>query len=178
MQDEDNELMLSFKEGDVNAFEELIKKHEKSILNLVYRFLGSSNDAEDLTQEVFLRVYRAKDTWQPKAKFSTWLYRITANLCFNWRRRKTPLSLEDISPPPASTEENVDNPEIKREVQKALLELPKNQRLALILCHYEDKSYQEISELLGYSVSSVKSLIFRARQNLKVKLKHLTHFFH
>lgn len=173
MDDQDNQLMLRFKEGDVTAFEELIKKHEKSILNLVYRFLGSSNDAEDLTQEVFLRVYRAKDTWQPKAKFSTWIYRITANLCFNWRRKKTLLSLEDLSPLPSVSNANTENTELKKEIQKALLSLPKNQRLAIILCHYENKSYQEISELLHCSVSSVKSLIFRARQNLKAKLKHL-----
>ncbi|HCJ67364.1 MAG TPA: RNA polymerase subunit sigma [Elusimicrobia bacterium] len=173
MDDQDNELMLKFKEGDISAFEELLKKYEKSILNLVYHFLGNSNDAEDLTQEVFLRVYRARETWQPKAKFSTWLYRITANLCFNWRRKKTPLSLEDLSILPSTTNGSSENTEIKKEIQKALLSLPKNQRLALILCHYEDKSYQEIGELLGCSVSSVKSLIFRARQNLKTKLKHL-----
>jgi len=170
MDDQDNQLMFRFKEGDVSAFEELLKKYEKLILNLVYRFLGSSNDAEDLTQEVFLRVYRARETWQPKARFSTWIYRITANLCFNWRRKKTFLSLEDVSPPPSLTTESNENTELKKEIQKALLSLPKNQRLALILCHYEDKSYQEISELLGCSVSSVKSLIFRARQNLKARI--------
>jgi len=170
MDDQNNQLMFRFKEGDISAFEELLKKHEKSILNLIYRFLGNSNDAEDLTQEVFLRVYRAKDTWQPKAKFSTWLYRITANLCFNWRRKKSPVSLEDLSILPSTTNGSSENIEIKKEIQKALLSLPKNQRLALIFCHYEDKSYQEISELLGCSVSSVKSLIFRARQNLKARI--------
>lgn len=166
----DNELMLRFKEGDLSAFEELVKKYEKPVLNLIYRFLGNRNDTEDLTQEVFLRVYRARETWQPKAKFSTWLYRITANLCFNWRRKKTLLSLEDLSSLPSVTDANSENVELKKEIQKALLSLPKNQRLALIFCHYENKSYQEISELLGCSVSSVKSLIFRARQNLKQKL--------
>ena len=181
------ELMARIAEGDQDVFEVLVDRHQTSILNLIYRFVGDRTQAKDLAQEVFIRVWQAAKTYKPEAKFTTWLYRITANLCLNElkssRRRKLFQFLQfgedqentieevlvDASPSP---EDLLLSREQSRRISDALQSLPDNQRLALILKRYDDLSYQEIAQIIGCSVSAVDSLIVRAKRTLQEKLKN------
>ena len=179
------DLMARITEGDEYAFELLVGRHVSSILNLIYRFIGDRTKSQDLAQEVFIRVWQAAGSYQPKAKFTTWIYRITANLCINElkssRRRKLFQFLQfgedqentieevlvDASPSP---EDLLLSREQSRRISDALQSLPDNQRLALILKRYDDLSYQEIAKILNCSVSAVESLIVRAKRALQKNL--------
>jgi RNA polymerase sigma-70 factor (ECF subfamily) len=181
------DLMARIAEGDQDVFEVLVDRHQTSILNLIYRFVGDRTQAKDLAQEVFIRVWQAAKTYKPEAKFTTWLYRITANLCLNElkssRRRKLFQFLQfgedqentieevlvDASPSP---EDLLLSREQSRRISDALQSLPDNQRLALILKRYDDLSYQEIAKVIGCSVSAVESLLVRAKRSLQEKLKN------
>ena len=181
------DLMARIAEGDDDAFEILVNRHQTSVLNLIYRFIGDRTQAKDLAQEVFIRVWHAAKTYKPEAKFTTWLYRITANLCLNElkssRRRKLFQFLRfgedqentieevlvDASPSP---EDLLLSREQSRRISDALQSLPDNQRLALILKRYDDLSYQEIAKVIGCSVSAVESLLVRAKRTLQEKLKN------
>jgi len=180
------DLMAGIAEGDDDAFEILVHRHQASVLNFIYRFIGDRTQAKDLAQEVFLRVWQAAKTYEPRAKFTTWIYRITANLCFNElksaRRKKwfqflrsdgdyeiqTEEAFPDGSPSP---EDVLLAKERSRQISDALQSLPENQRIALILKRYDDLSYQEIAQILACSVSAIESLLVRAKRNLKEKLK-------
>jgi RNA polymerase sigma-70 factor (ECF subfamily) len=179
------ELMPQIAAGDVGAFELLVNRHEKDVLNLVYRFLGDREQANDLAQEVFLRVWQAARGYKPTAKFTTWLYKITANLCLNQlksaRRRRwfsfhlfdeeSQSSVAETFPDDApNAEDLVLTGERNREITETLQSLPANQRLALVLKIYEDLSYQEIAGILGCSVASVESLLVRGKRTLQKKL--------
>ena len=178
------DLMAKTAEGDELAFEILVRRHQTSVLNLVYRYVGDRTKAKDLAQEVFTRVWRAAKRYEPKAKFSTWIYRITANLCLNeiksaGRRKLIPYfpgpkgkegGVEALSDESPSAEERLLAEERSRQITEALQNLPENQRMALILKKYDDLSYQEISKILGCSVGAVESLLVRAKKNLLEKL--------
>jgi RNA polymerase sigma-70 factor (ECF subfamily) len=182
------DLMARIAKGDDDAFEILVNRHQTSILNLIYRFIGDRTQAKDLAQEVFIRVWQAANTYKPEAKFTTWIYRITANLCLNElkssRRRKLFQFLRfgedqentieevlvDASPSP---EDLLLSREQSRRISDALQSLPANQRVALVLRRYDNLSYQEIAKILNCSVSAVESLIVRAKRNLQEKLKNL-----
>lgn len=181
------DLMARVAKGDNYAFEALVKRHQRAVLNLIYRFIGDRAKAEDLAQEVFIRVWQAAGRYKPTAKFNTWIYRITANLCLNElksvRRRKLILfssggkaeNPEDqylqMHAEEAQTPEDVlVVAERKQQVFSALRTLPANQRLALILKRYNDFSYEEIARILGCSVSAVDSLLVRAKRNLRKNL--------
>ncbi|MBI4566637.1 MAG: sigma-70 family RNA polymerase sigma factor [Planctomycetes bacterium] len=174
--DPDVELMLKFQGGDERAFDELLFRHQKSILNLAYRYVGERSLAEDAAQDIFLKVYRARRSYHPQAKFSTWLYRIAVNHCLNAirARRAAEATLTDAA---ASAETNPGGPnpqdDLREEVRRAVDALPENQRMAVILLRFHQFSYEEISESMGLSLVAVKSLLFRARETLKEKLKHL-----
>ena len=179
--------MARIARGDDNAFEILVNRHQTSVLNLVYRFIGDRTQAKDLAQEVFLRVWQTAKSYEPKAKFTTWIYRVTANLCFNElksaRRKRwfsfhhsdkmsentTEETLSDGSPSP---EDILLAKERNRQISDALQRLPENQRMALLLKRYDDLSYQEIGQILGCSVSAVESLLVRAKRTLQEKLKN------
>lgn len=182
------ELMVRIAKGDADAFELLVHRHQTSVLNFIYRFIGDRTQAKDLAQEVFLRVWQSAKTYKPKAKFTTWLYQITTNLCFNElkssRRKKwfqflrfgenQENTIEEILVDPSpSPEELLLSREQSRRITDALQSLPDNQRLALILKRYDDLSYQEIAQILGCSVSAVESLLVRAKRTLQQKLKIL-----
>jgi RNA polymerase sigma-70 factor (ECF subfamily) len=163
------------------------------VLGLAARYLGSREEADDLAQEVFLKVYRARHRYRPEARFSTWLYRITVNLSLNWiRARKT---RRQVNLGALATESDGDAPgdaaariadeasplpldrlsdlEVHALVRRCLMELPERQRLVVVLFRYEGKGYQEISEILELSVTAVKSLLFRAREALRERLAPL-----
>src|SRR3989338_2769079 len=177
--------MLSFQKGDKAAFEKLVEKHCKRVFNIANRFLNNKEAAEDLNQDVFVKIYNAASSYRPAAKFQTWVYQIVRNACLNeLRRRKKPVFSID------QTIETEDH-EIKKELQdqmnptpqeaawrketgdvikEAIQSLPENQRLAVILQRYENLSYEDIAKTLNCSVKAVKSLLNRAKENLKEKL--------
>lgn len=185
VEDEDVKLMLGFKQGDNSCFETLLDKYHNSIINFIYRFIGDKAGAEDLAQEVFLRVYRSAKTYLPKAKFSTWIYIIAKNLALNELRRKEShktsslqesISCEETDMPRqfcddrASAVMGLEKQDLIEAVKKAINSLPDNQKVAVILRRYQDFSYEEIAKVIGCSVSAVKSLLNRAKKALKEKL--------
>lgn len=177
--DDDIRLMLGFQEGSIAAFEALMRRHQKSVLNLAYRFLGDRSAAEDAAQEVFLQIYRTAGTYRPTASFVTWMYQIVRNTCYSElrrRRRRTGLPGQDDPPgdPPAPPNcDHLEHAELQAAVQAAIASLPDNQRMAVLLRRYENLSYGQIAQAMGTTESSVKALLHRARETLKEKLRHL-----
>lgn len=178
--------MLRLGDGDAEAFTALVDRYRSGVLNTVYRFSGNRARAEELTQDVFVRVYKARETYQRKAKFETWLYRIVFNLCANAadyqkRRRATSLDQsEDGSEPAAArlrdptSEEplaTLERDELRERVRDAIGRLPEQQRAALVLNRYQAMQHREIAEALGMTGEAVKSLLFRARENLRQMLE-------
>jgi len=175
-------LMLAFQKGDEAAFRSLVDRNHARVIGLVYRFIGSMTEAEDLAQEVFLRVYRARDTYRPTAKFSTWLFRITANVSLNALRahssRRDDVSIDRLAewsekpqtPADAASrtpEHRLQRTELQDKVQEAIRALPEKQQIAVVLNKYEGMGYAAIAKTLGCSTMAVKSLLARARENLK-----------
>ena len=185
--DPDVALMLRVKQGDSDAFVELVEKYKQPVMNLVYRMLRDATEAEDVAQNVFVQVHRAAPRYKVRSKFSTWLFTITRNLCLNEIRRRSrhpaqsmdaPHPLQEDEPwhqfedaKTTSPPENLLHAELEEKIQMALSELPENQRLAILLCRQDQLSYEDIAEVLGCSVSATKSLIHRGRETLKEKLK-------
>src|SRR5205814_1227692 len=183
--DEDNEdvrLMQLVSRGDTSAFEELIERHQSLVAGTVARMLGSNSDVEDIAQQVFIRVWKSARRYVPRAKFTTWLLKITRNLVFNELRRSrrrphVPLQSEPgAEDPPLKDETNLApdasllESELQRTVEEAILQLPESQRMALVLRRYEQLSYEQIAEVLDLSVPAVKSVLFRARTELRSRL--------
>ena len=176
--------MMAVKKGDRDAFDDLMRKYYPRILNFAYRFIGNRQLAEDLTQDVFLKVYNSAARYQPRSKFQTWLYTIAKNTCLNELRRirGKMLSLDDtvdvkegelkkeLPDPGADPAVEFLQKEKERQVRAAIHELPENQRIAVILKRYEDFTYAEIAATLAVTDQAVKSLLSRAKVNLKNKL--------
>ena len=181
--DEDVRLMLRFQKGEQGAFDELVRRNVQKVHSLVYRFLGDASQVDDITQEVFLRVYRAAANYRPAAKFSTWLYRIVANLSLNAMRSarkgrtgqvRTMAGQDDetfFRQIPDSRygrpDEALVSAELAGKIAEAVDRLPEKQKIAIILRNYERKSYEDIAALLACSPMVVKSLLSRARRNLR-----------
>ncbi len=173
--------------GDQDAFEILVNRHQTSILNLIYRYVGNRTQAKDLAQEVFIKVWQGAESYEPKAKFTTWVYRITVNLCLNelksakggkWVQLTTEEEArkradDEIHPEGSlSPEDLLLAEERSRQISEALQTLPENQRMALILKRYDNLSYDEIGKIMECSFSAVESLLVRAKRNLQEKLAH------
>jgi RNA polymerase sigma-70 factor (ECF subfamily) len=176
-EDTDEHLIRSAANGDEHAFERIVQKYQQAVFNTIYRYTGSREDVQDLAQEIFIKVWRNAAKFKGKSKFSTWLYRIVANHCINYRRKRryNHVSLDELNKNgqiPESLKVQPDWEERRRaeRVRQAVDELPGRQRLALVLSQFEDRSYKEIAEIMKVSLSSVESLIFRARSALKQKL--------
>ena len=179
---EDVRLMGLVGAGDAGAFEQLVERHQRLVVGTVSRMLGNNSDAEDIAQQVFVRVWKSAKRYVPRAKFTTWLLKITRNLVFNELRRRTrhpqvPLQTESEEEERPIRDEHAVAPDaslLEQELQKAIdaaiANLPETQRLAVILRRYEELSYEEIAETLDQSVSAVKSLLFRARTELRESL--------
>jgi RNA polymerase sigma-70 factor (ECF subfamily) len=183
--DYDVGLMLSFQKGTELAFQELVERNHARVIGLIYRFIGDAADAEDLAQEVFLRIYRARQTYKPTAKFSTWMFRITANVSLNALRsranRRDDVSIDQMGDsgdgPRGIPDHECEMPdghlrqfELKGKVQEAIQALPEKQQIAVVLNKYEGMSYADIARTIGCSTMAVKSLLARARDNLKDRL--------
>jgi RNA polymerase sigma-70 factor, ECF subfamily len=185
--DPDAALMLRVKQGDTTAFTELVEKYKQPVMNLAYRTVRDATEAEDLAQNVFVQVYKSAARYKSTAKFSTWLFTIARNLCLNEIRRRSRHPAESLD---ATHPEQEDQPlqqfedkktfsppesllqsELAQKIDRALADLPENQRAAILLCRQDELSYEEIAEVLGCSVSATKSLIHRGRETLKERLK-------
>lgn len=171
----DVELMHRIKQGDDSALAELIDRWKTPLINFFYRSIRSYETAEDLSQVVFVRIYRAAPKYQPTAKFSTYLFHIARRLLINEFRRQQRKPLDTVDP---SELRAVDTAQSMREIneieeafENALEELPENQRTAILLLKQQQLSYQEIAAIMDATESAVKTWIFRARQYLKLALK-------
>jgi RNA polymerase sigma-70 factor, ECF subfamily len=179
---EDVRLMRLVAGGDTSAFEEVIERHQALVAGTAARMLGSNSDVEDIAQQVFIRVWKSARRYVPRAKFTTWLLKITRNLVFNELRRakrrahvplqsepgaeEIPLKDETNPAPDASLLDD----ELQRAIEEAIMQLPESQRMALVLRRYEQLSYEQIAEVLDLSVPAVKSVLFRARTELRTRL--------
>lgn len=179
--------MARVKEGDTAAFQELVEIHQHRVIGTVARMLGDDAEAEDVAQQVFVRVWRSAARYEPSAKFTTWLFTITRNLVFNELRRRArhatipleePREPGDDEPRTQLADERVKLPdatlldeEMMDAIQRAIDELPEAQRMAIVLRRYEETPYEEIAAILDLSVPAVKSLLFRARTELREKLR-------
>jgi len=183
----DADVMLRVKTGDEAAFDYLVQKYRRPMLRFMYRMVRNPAAAEDLAQEVFLRVYRSRETYAASAKFSTWLYRIATNLAVNYardtrhERPETSVSLDepdddtgltlDVADSGLNAEESLMRRERLAAIRSHVEALPQRQRLAVVMHKYQGMDYRQIAEVLHLSESATKSLLFRAYETLREKLK-------
>ena len=177
-------LMLRVGQQDEQAFEELITRHQNAVIGTAAKMLNSTSEAEDIAQQVFIRLWKSASRYQVKAKFTTFLYTITRNLVFSEtkrKQRKKEHSLEQQQEDSYTVieDKNSQSPgeeilqaELKAKIDEAIMILPEKQRLAVIFRRYENMPYEEISDILELSVSAVKSQLFRARNTLREHLNH------
>ena len=167
---DDKDLMVRVSRGDRCAFETLVRRHERRVVNYMYRLVGNAHDAEDLAQEVFLRVYRARERYEPRAQFTTWVYRIGHNLAANYHRSESVRRGVTALPGEVAAAPGAD-PIVRDEqiviVKAALDALPENQRSALVLTRFEGRSYDEAAEIMDTTKAAVRSLISRAKDALR-----------
>jgi RNA polymerase sigma-70 factor (ECF subfamily) len=188
LRDPDIRLMLRVRNDENGAFAELVEQYQHRLVAVMHHLVGNLQEAEDLAQEVFLRVYRARKKYHPRAKFSTWLFTIANNLalnCLRSRQRKpvVPLDVSDsgpLGPRPAEQlvqdrarqpAQRLQQQELAAVIQKALDGLNERQRMAVVLNKFEDMSYEEIAQVMNLSTKAIKSLLSRARTNLREALQ-------
>jgi RNA polymerase sigma-70 factor (ECF subfamily) len=184
--DLDAELMLRVRDGDGASFGVLLDKHRMPVVHFLYRMVQNHAVAEELAQEVFLRVYRSRATYEPTAKFTTWLFRIATHLALNalrdGRHERTQERLDDTSPDMPVRQVADVKPSVEQsmvyqakldEVRKAVANLPEKQRAAVLMHKYHEMEYTQIAKVLNCSESAVKSLLFRAYETLRARLAHM-----
>jgi RNA polymerase sigma-70 factor (ECF subfamily) len=175
--DGDAELMRRVGEGDDASFALLLNKHRASIAHFLYRMVQDQAVAEELAQEVFLRVYRARAAYEPAAKFTTWLFRIAMRLALNWLRDekggRTRETLGEVIDSRPSVEQSMVREAKLNEVRRAVAALPEKQRAAVLMHKYEEMDYSQIAKTLDCSESAVKSLLFRAYETLRARLAYM-----
>src|SRR5208282_447055 len=188
----DVQLMLDVKAGDEASFELLLQRYRTPLVNFLFRMVRNREQAEDLAQEVFIRVYRAREDYVPSAKFTTWLFRIATNLALNsvrdTRYQKLELSIDapisadsedgdertlDVPEKTPNIEQHLIDEARKKMIRHAIDKLPEKQRAAVLLHKYEELDYAEIAKILTCSESALKSLLFRAYESLRVELAPL-----
>jgi RNA polymerase sigma-70 factor (ECF subfamily) len=188
----DVQLMLDVKAGDERSFELLLQRYRTPLVNFLYRMVRAREEAEDLAQEVFLRVYRARKDYVPSAKFTTWLFRIATNLALNSvrdnRHQRMEVSLDapvtvdaedgdqkalDIAEKHPNIEQYLVEEARKKMIRHAIDKLPEKQRAAVLLHKYQELDYGDIAKILECSESALKSLLFRAYETLRVELAPL-----
>ena len=182
MEEQELEQIRKCQQGDAEAFTEILKTYEKKVFNLALRMMGNHEDANDLAQEAFIRVYQSIHTFRGDARFSTWLYRIATNVCLDELRKRSRRKTESLDVPVQTQDGSVlrevpdwtDNPEealdrqgIREMVRQGIETLPEEQKIALILRDLQGHTYEEIAEILHISLGTVKSRINRGRQALK-----------
>ena len=183
----DAALMMQVKQGDMTAFAELVDKYKQPVINLLSRLLKDATEAEDIAQNTFVQVFKSASRYNPKASFASWLFTIARRLGLNELRRRSrhpadsmesshgpdddrpPREFADTANP--EPPESLLRRELEQKIEESLAQLPENQRTALLLCRQEELTYEEIAEVLECSLPATKSLIFRARETLKQRLK-------
>jgi RNA polymerase sigma-70 factor (ECF subfamily) len=186
--------MLSVRRGDEGAFAELVRRYQGRVVSLAARTVGSATDAEDVAQEVFLRVHRARESYEPSARFSTWIHRITVNASLNFlraRKARKPVSgempagapgdegddgegralLDPADPGQEGPDRGLEKDELARVLRRIVDGLPERQRTAILLNKYEGMSYEDVAATMDLTVMAVKSLLTRARVTIKEKLE-------
>jgi len=184
--DYDAELMLRVKDGDGASFAILLEKHRSPVIHFLYRMVQNQAIAEELAQEVFLRVYRSRSTYEPTAKFTTWLFRIATHLALNSLRdgknERTQERLDEHTGDMPVRQLPDSKPSVEQamlyqakfqEVRQAIAALPEKQRAAVLMHKYEEMEYSQIARVLNCSESAVKSLLFRAYESLRARLAHM-----
>src|SRR5664279_1157644 len=184
--DFDAELMLRVKDGDGASFSVLLQKHRAPVIHFLYRMMQNQAVAEELAQEVFLRVYRSRESYEPTAKFTTWLFRIATHLALNALRDGKNQRLEErldddssdtpvrqVSDKQPSVEQKMVYQARLDEVRRAVAMLPEKQRAAVLMHKYEEMEYSQIAKVLNCSESAIKSLLFRAYETLRARLAHM-----
>lgn len=186
----DVQLMLDVQAGDEESFETLLRRYRTPVVNFLYRMVRNSAEAEDLAQEVFLRVYRARQGYAPSAKFTTWMFRIATNLALNALRdnhhRQSEISIDQPVETNESEQPALEVPDRRPSAEQKLIArsrtemirnaihvLPEKQRAAVLLHKYQELDYDEIAKILGCSESALKSLLFRAYETLRIQLEPL-----
>ena len=183
----DAEIMLRVKAGDESAFDYLVQKYRRPLVSFMYRMARNTAAAEDLAQEVFLRVYRSRQTYEASAKFTTWLYRIATNLAVNHARdtrKERPEVTVSLDEPDDETGTTMDVADSTMTAEQAMVRrerlaairakveaLPERQRLAVVMHKYQQMDYKQIADVLKLSESATKSLLFRAYESLREQLK-------
>jgi len=184
--DLDTELMVRVREGDGASFGVLLDKHRSPVVHFLYRMVQNHAVAEELAQEVFLRVYRSRSTYEPTAKFTTWLFRIATHLALNSLRdgknerlqerlddNSSDMPVRQVSDLRPSVEQSLVYQAKLDEVRRAIAALPEKQRAAVLMHKYEEMEYAQIARVLNCSESAVKSLLFRAYETLRARLAHM-----
>jgi RNA polymerase sigma-70 factor (ECF subfamily) len=184
--DYDAELMLRVKDGDGASFGLLLEKHRSPVVHFLYRMVQNQGVAEELAQEVFLRVYRSRSSYEPTARFTTWLFRIATHLALNSLRdgknERLQERLDSGSPDVPARQVSDNRPSVEQkmvyqvrleEVRRAVAALPEKQRAAVLMHKYEEMEYSQIARVLRCSESAVKSLLFRAYETLRARLAHM-----
>ncbi len=184
----DDQLILECQRGSKDSFEELVQRYQQRVYALAYRYMGNEDDAYDMSQDAFIKAYRALDKFKGNSSFGTWIYRITTNVCLDeLRRRKrriAPLSIDEplinssgdevdkeLADPGAGVDILYEQKELGQQIQMHLDRLKPDHRIAIVLRDVMDLSYEEIAEVLNCSLGTVKSRINRARNNLKKMLQ-------
>src|SRR5215472_1615478 len=177
IEDPDGELVARVGRGDRDAAQVLIDRHLPKLMTLARRMLSDPVEAEDVVQESFLRLWKHASAWRPgQAKFETWLYRVTLNQCYDRLRRRPTASLDDaayVADPAPDPEASLGRRDVSSAILQAIEALPHRQRVAIVLCHYQDCGNVEAAEILGVSVEALESLLARGRRALREKLRHL-----
>lgn len=188
--DPDAELMMKVRRrGNRVAFETLVVKYQKSVINTIYRSLNDPTEAEDLAQNVFVQIWKTRGRYKPSAKFSTWLFTIARNMCLNELRRRARHPADSLDKPVGDSLEGTEQQmqvadirvkapdeetlreELHKRIAVALQSLPEAQRTAMLLIRHHNMPYEDIAKVLKCSLSATKSIIHRARETLRVQLK-------
>jgi len=185
--DPDADLMLRVRDGDEDSFRVLLDKHRNSLVHFLYRMVQEQPVSEELAQEVFLRIYRSRASYEPTARFTTWMFRIATHLALNWLRdakhersqerldedRSSGMPARELPDRKLSVEQRMVHQARLQEVRDAIATLPEKQRAAVLMHKYEEMEYSQIAGVLEISESAVKSLLFRAYETLRARLAYM-----
>lgn len=183
--DSDAALMVAFQHGNSEAFDQLLDKYHKPIVNFIYKIVNNSAEAEELAQEVFLRIYKARHGYEPRARFAAWIYRIATNLILKEADRKRRMRFwtrnnnshedsaaeeERLRDPEPDAERQLVSSELGIVIRRAISSLPRNERVALVLRRYEDLSYKEIAGIMDCTEAAVKTYIHRGKLHVRDRI--------